>query len=304
MATQSVSPTQGQPTQGEAWNPPGGDALLDDLFPNDEPQVNTSPAPAAPQAPAEPAAPPQPPEPPPFVLETKTGTRYRNIEEAVRGTEQKDELIRNLRNAVVQLSGVDPVNGRAVPQEPQSYLANPQRYVEDLAEAAEKKDWARYAGVQARYIGEVNAAQLGAYLPAVQEAGRMRAMEQVSGDIDSFRHFYHSPAYAEILDKHPELREIISFAETNPQYGDRLPGLYRAVYELAAGRNSTSAPATPQPVHSPQPRPTLTSSTQLPPPATGSQLLPGSVDELMRTSAGRQQIIKMAQDRGVEDLRW
>ncbi len=283
------------------WNPPGEDSLFNELFPPEgsEP-VETAPQPPPQQNP--PQVPQSQPEPtrPEFVLETRTGTRYRTADEAARGIEEKDRLIENLRRAVSSLSGVDPLNNRPVSQTPQSYAANPQRYIEDMAEAAARKDWNRYAQIQAQFISEIQAANISPYMPVIQEVGKLRALEQVSAEIAEFRRFYGSAEYAKVLEQNPELQEAIVVCETDPQYAPRLAGLYRTVWRIYLGTvpQQTIQQQPSQPAPSPQPRPTMT-ATQLPPPQPQGQSLGRSVSELMRTSQGRKQLISEYERKGI-----
>src|SRR6266478_3871382 len=83
------------------WNPPGGDADFDAFFSGvgkqgEEVADSNAIPPVEPTTePTEPAAQaaPEPTKAPEFVLKTATGTVYKSPEDAVRGIEQKDQLI-------------------------------------------------------------------------------------------------------------------------------------------------------------------------------------------------------------------
>ncbi len=106
MADQNAPAAPQNPSQTTGWfnDAPGGDIDLDKLFPNPELALQ---APSQPPA-AEPAA-PQAPAAEQYFLKTATGTVYKSAEDAIRGTEEKDRVIQQLREKIAQSEGQDPL---------------------------------------------------------------------------------------------------------------------------------------------------------------------------------------------------
>jgi len=156
------------------WNPPGGDSDFDSFFSGVGKQgeevadSNAIPSAEPTTVSSEPVAQaaPEPTKAPEFVLKTATGPIYKSPEDAVRGIEQKDQLISQLRSMVSAVTGEDPLRkSGAVPGQttsqpkPVSYLQDSRRYAEDLTKAAElgqkTGNWDAYRNVSAQLQFEV-----------------------------------------------------------------------------------------------------------------------------------------------------
>lgn len=262
---------------------PGADFDLDALFPNPEVPLQAPPqAPAAPQ----PQAPAQAPE---VFLKTATGTVYKTPEEAVRGTEEKDRVIAQLRAQVAASQGVDPL--KKSNQEPPS---DPRvAYFKELASAAEKGDAASYLDT----LGRIQDARLAPYAPLLAEVARERAVRKLESEMPAARQFLQSSTYNETLDALPRLKEAITMSENDPNMADQLKELYKIAALSAQGMRTselvrTAAANNPvQPVAS---RPTLTASTPTPTPVVTAQ-------PDLTTSAGRKAIIAQFEANGGRD---
>lgn len=310
------------PQEPSEWNPPAGDLSFDDLFPTDDigAGVNNAqrPQPVETQ-PTEPESTPQA-EPPQaqtpvasrFNLKTSTGTVYETEDAAIRGIEEKDRAIADLRSKVIALSGIDPLNRKAVQPESQtrneSYLQNPTRYAEDLTEAAKGQKYDKYLQSQARLIDEVVSQRYGHLLPTIEKIGRQEAVEDLASEVPAFREFYGSDAYKETLDRHPTLRDAIKTAESNPaMQKEYLPDLYRLTWESSVARKTSERPSggssTPTtPTNSTPARMPMTpqSRPSLQVPDAGrqqSQVQPG-----MTSSAGRKALIADLEAKGIKDF--
>jgi hypothetical protein len=290
---------------------PGGDLGFDDLFadqtpidpltaaqttdPAGVPPTQTLPEPQAPVAPA----------PTPFEIKTATGTVYKTVEDTVKGIEQKDTLIENLRSQLALRTGVDPITQQPLrfdpapqPSAPQvpNYAQDAQKYMEDLVAAAESNDPARYAGVQQKFLLDTLAPISG----IITDAAKKSAVEQIAGKYSDFNTVRATPEFSAVLEDNPELKEAIGMAESDYRFHNRLPGLYKIAYEAAQGRRvpelvrqQTAVVQTP----TPQPaRPTATSSP-LPPPEPG-------VKPDIRTAEGRKAIIAQMEAQGVNSFKW
>ena len=285
---------------------PGGDQLWADLFPTEG--STSTPAPVTPTA-VEPAAPQS--TAPVFQIKTSTGTVYNTPEDAVKGIEQKDQLLAKLRQEVIDAKGIDPLTGREVVKPtPQgtsprkAYLADARQYLTDLADAANASKPEPYRDAQANLMREVVREEVGSILPLLQDVARERAVVKVSGAYTDFPTFRKSELYTKALEALPSLKEAIDFAEANPVGGLRLDELYRTAY-LAARGLSTNSTASPAPTGAGAPqvggttstptapaRPTLTSQTPTP---TGPSAKPA-----LTTSAGRKAIIAEMEAKGLE----
>lgn len=315
------TPVSQEPT--EAWNPPGGDVDFDSFFSGvgkqgEEVADSNAIPPVEPTTEAtEPVvqATQEAPKAPEFVLKTATGTVYKTPEDAVRGIEQKDQLISQLRSMVSAVTGEDPLRkSGAVPgqttiqQQPVSYLRDSRRYAEDLTKAADlgqkTGNWDSYRNVQAQLQFEVTQQAVGPYMPVVQNVGRQQAMDDVSRSIPEFRNFYGSEAYNKVLESRPKLAGFIAHAETQPTLQEELKELYQSVYDSAQAMKlpelvkqnqpSTPTPAPRMPI-SQVSRPSL----QVPDQNRGNSpaIKPG-----LQTSASRQALIEQLKQKGVEDF--
>lgn len=201
------------------------------------PQATAQPTPTAPDAVQQ-----------PFL---KAGESiYMSAEDAAKGVEQKDLLITQLRNYAIQQTGVDPITGRQVqqpqqpqygqpqgqpnygPQQPVSYLQNPNQYYVDLKKAVDTGDQAGYARIQQQYFAEVAQSQFGAYAPILQNVQVNNAVASVSQQIPDFVTFKGSDAYKATLQANPTLAQAVQASEQQPQFAHQLPDLYKMVYAL------------------------------------------------------------------------
>lgn len=307
-----------------SWNPPGGDADFDSFFSGvgkqgEEVADSNAIPPVEPTTePTEPVvqATPEPPKAPEFSLKTSTGTVYKTPEDAVRGIEQKDQLISQLRSMVSAVTGEDPLRkAGAVPgqtvQTPQpiSYLRDSRRYAEDLTKAADvgqkTGNWDAYRNVQAQLQFEVTQQAVGPYMPVVQNVGRQQAMDEVSRSVPEFRNFYGSDAYNKVLESRPKLASFIQLAETQPTLQEELKELYHSVYDSAQAAKLPELVKQHQTPSNPTPTPRMpiapVSRPSLNVPDQGRTSTPAPKPGL-QTSAQRQALIKQLQDKGVEDF--
>lgn len=306
------------------WNPPTGDEDFDALFnatgkqgeevanSNAIPTVEPTTEPTEPVA----QAAPEPPKPPEFILKTATGTVYKTPEDAVKGIEQKDQLISQLRSMVAAATGDDPlrkagaVPGQTTPQpQPVSYLKDSRRYAEDLTKAADigqrTGNWDAYRNVQAQLQFETVQQAVGPYMPVVQNVGRQQALDDVSRSIPEFRKFYGSDEYQKVLESRPKLASFIQVAETQPTLQEELRELYRGVWDSAQAaklpelvkQNQTPSnpPPAPRMPIAPVSRPSLNVPDQGR--TGGPAIKPGLQD-----SKSRQALIQQLREKGVEDF--
>jgi hypothetical protein len=292
---------------------PGGDLNLDDLFPNPEaaPGLSETQASSAAQSQA-------PPPPQEFFLETPTGTRYLNRDEAVRGLSEKDAAIERLRNFAIERTGFDPLTQRAVGQPqgqsqavpaPQSQQFDFQQFkkqtYDELAAAAERGDYNSYMDKLTEYNSMVSNQVMQPYAPVFQNFVRVQAVDSVAGEVKDFRDFYHGKEYKSVLEENPDLAGAIRNAETVPQFYDRLPNLMKLAYYYSQGRRvpqitqEAARTAAQQMTPPPTARPSLGSSTLTPP----STQTPTS-EAGFATSDSRKQMIRDMEAKGVLGLKW
>jgi len=269
-------------TAGWLADAPGGDLNLDDLFPNPETRLQAQP----PQAPAVPQAPPAPPQ---TFLKTATGTVYNSAEDAIRGIEEKDRVIAQLRAAEAARQGVDPLKRQPEPENPKKAL------FQRLAKAAETGDYDAYIGT----LAEVTQQTLAPYAPYIAEVGREKILRASAVENPALRDFVGSAEYQAVLERRPLLAQAIQAAENNPDAVGQLQEFYQLAYSDAFSRRAPQVLTAPA---APNPRPTLTQTTPTPqaPLANG-----GYVSEAQLYSReGRKQIIENARARGMADMDW
>jgi hypothetical protein len=222
-------------------NAPAGldDATFDSLFPSNPPPIVTQPpqqtapkpdgnqAPPATQQTPPPAA-QQPPASEPFIK--ANSSVYKTAEDAVKGINEKDALIDQLRTRYALTTGIDPVTGKPLVPQGQvaelDYTQNPKQYLEDLYAAASKNDPAAYAGVQQKLVMDT----LKPVQPIIAQTVKAQAIQAVSSENPEVGKFVSSAALQTTLEANPDLKTAITTAENDSRFYSRLPGLYKLAY--------------------------------------------------------------------------
>jgi hypothetical protein len=232
---------------------PGADVNWDDLFPNPE---TTALAPQAPSG-TTPQQQPQATQSQPFLQ--AGSTVYNTAEDAVRGTQHKDDLIARYRS-YLSTQGVDPNTLQRTAPEPQAqptqtapskykYYGNP-NFFDEVAKAAADHDRAKYEQLLAVHSREAAEAaideRLAPWQPTLAETNRYKAFRQVTQEIPGFQNFFESPGFKEVQDKFPLYKETLQICENNPQAAQRLPEVYQQMYVLYQGLNAGRSQAQPQ----------------------------------------------------------
>lgn len=281
---------------------PGGDVPFDQLF-GTEPEASFSSAnppvtdPAAQTTAIDPA---HTTEPVGFrEVRTSTGTVYKEYDTLVRGIEEKDTLIQQLRDQVKAATGADPLRRQEPVQQvqPQSYLSNPTRFADDLAKAAKDGDASKYQqtllGLMDEYFGPAK--------PLIQNFARSQATEQANAEYKEFGQFRQSADFGKVLDRNPALGQAIRASEENIQFSHQLPELYRLAYEsytarrmpeiVQAARQTTAAPVQ-------NTRPTVQQTSLTP----GNAVTQQSDQESLRSTEGRKELLQRFRAAGIENL--
>lgn len=232
-------------------------------------------------------------------VRTSTGSVYKEYDTLVRGIEEKDTLIQQLRDQVKQATGQDPLR-RQEPvqaQQPQNYLSNPTRFADDLANAAKAGDAAKYQGTLLGLMEEY----FGPAKPLIQEFARSRATEQTNSEYKDFGQFRRSEDFGKVLERNPALAQAIQASEQNIQFSHQLPELYRLAYEshtarrvpeiVQAARQTTAAPVQ-------NTRPTVQQTSLTP----GNAVTQQSDQDALRTTEGRKEILARLRAAGIENL--
>lgn len=319
--TTTLAPETTEPT-GE-WNPPVGDEDFDSLFNRtgvdgeNLADSNAIPADQTTES-AEPAieTTKSTPEPSKFELKTSTGTVYKTPDDAIKGIEQKDQLINQLRSMVAAVTGEDPLSKAGIkpgqttaPAKPVSYLQDRRRFAQDLTKAAERgqqaDDWDPYGNVLGQYVYEIVQSAVGPYMPVVQNVGKQQAMAEVAKANPAFREFYDSPEYHKVLEERPKLANFIQFAESQPTLQEELKELYESAYDHAQARKLPELvkqhqnPVNPTPRMPSQP----VSRPALHVPDRG-QTVAQAAKPSLSTPEGRKAIIEEAERRGLADVQF
>lgn len=283
-------------------NAPGGDIPFDQLFGN-EPEASFSSAPPAKTEPQEttpaPAAATTPQTPAEFEISTRTGSVYKTRDAVIKGIEDKDTLIEQLREKFRAVTGADPLKVQEPAPQAPSYLSNPSRFADDLAAAAKAGDAQKYRdtllGLMDEYFGPAK--------PLISEFARSRATEQARHEYSEFDSFRNSAAYSQTLERSPALAMAIRAAEENIGYAAQLPELYRLAYESYTARRvpelvqaAKQTPAAPTPAT----RPVVTNASLTP----AAPVTQRSEQEMLRSSEGRKEILQRLKAAGIEDLVW
>lgn len=256
------------------------EATFDELFPAEPrsqvaaPQAppsttpaGTQPAPAAPAV-QQPTTPVQAVTSAPFLKGERS--IYNSPEAAVVGINEKDALIESLRQRYALTTGIDPVTNKPVgqvSQAPSSYYDNPNQYLKDLYEAAQKSPEA-YRDVQLKFFSDAFAPQLSALQPLIQQSAKDAAVTETAKEIPAIKDFISTPTYQRVLDQSPDLKGAIVAAETDHRFHSRLPGLYKIAFLAGQGLQLPEilrAQQTVPPQTQVTPRPTAQPGTLTPP---------------------------------------
>jgi hypothetical protein len=286
----------------------GADMSFDDLFgpPGDGQQPvtqTTAPTGEQPVAPVVPQV--QTPAQPEFVIDTQT-SKYKTLEDATKGVQEKDALIENLRQEFIARTGVDPVTRRPVNLSPAqkevNYLNDPAQFTKDLRSAVEKGDDVAYAQAQIKLMNDT----LQPIAPLITGYAKQNAVDSVSKEITEFQAFRNSGDFSTVMDKNPILGQAIQTAEGDYRLHGQLPELYRVAYWASQGlrtpdlvkaaqtqaAQAAAAVQAQQPVRSP-----MQSSTLAPP--TG-----GGARPTVSTSEGRKALIAQFEAGGGMDVKF
>lgn len=264
--------------------PPSGDEPWNDIFaeqPGGEPvttQVPGDNASGAPSTTVEPQA-----SPPEAFLKGEHSV-YNSADEAIKGINEKDRVINELRSRLESTTGHDPLRATTEPNSPQSYTENADGFIETLSRASNDGNADAYRDAHVQLMSEV----LSPLAPVLSGLAKTQAVDSVSEKVQGFREFVGSDAYKNTLDASPELAEAIALAEGNIGLQAKLPGLYEMTFYQHRGRQAPElvrAAATPR--EAPQ-APVLESSRPQAPPAP-----PSTSSNTGRLESIRAQIAQM-----------
>jgi hypothetical protein len=274
----------------------GGAVTWEELFPTESGAQSATtqgtqqtPAAAQPVQPVvtEPAAP---------VIQTKTGTVYKTVDDAIKGIEHKDTVIADMRTRMILATGIDPLTGQPAQQfqaqQPANYMQDRQRFYNDLATAASKNDADGVWNAQTKLIYDA----LQPLAPVLGNLAKQQAIDSLSSEIKDIREFVSSDNYKTALEETPDLKAAIEAAEGDHRHYGRLPGLYKVAYRVSQGirlpeiLKSQPATAASQPVRPTTAAQTLTPTTQTP-----------NVHPSMMTKEGRAELRARLEARGVAD---
>ena len=306
-ATSTGSKTPESSSDAENWlnDAPGGDQDFDTMFSLDQTPDQGL------ESPTEPVV--QPPAPQEPFLKAAS-TVYETPEDAIRGTDEKDRIIRNVtqnREQIAKALGVDPISGEVVQRDngqPQaaalvekSYEQDPNAYVSDLQKAAAENNSQKFFEIHQKLVDEELDRRLGPVIPLVTNFAKQHAIEQIGADPKSFNSFLASEDFKAVVEELPLLREAISLAENDVAQAAQLPGLYRMAYLTSVGLKqqtpTAGQPVAVAPIPPVRPRPTSSSATMAPP------TIPGTEPD-QSTPEGRAEIIRRAEAAGVDNLKW
>lgn len=161
---------------------------------------------------------------------------YKTAEDTVRGINEKDAVIEQLRQRYALTTGIDPITGKPVAangptQETVDYYQQPDQYLDALYNAAKKGGPEAYRDVQAKFLFDA----LKPLQPVIQKAARDQALETLSVEIPATKGFVGTANYTKALELNPELKQAISISEQDQRFHSRLPGLYKLAYLTAQG---------------------------------------------------------------------
>jgi hypothetical protein len=161
---------------------------------------------------------------------------YKTPEAAIEGINQKDALIEQLRTRYALTTGIDPITGQPVGNSQaqvasDSYVDNPEKYINDLYAAAKSGGPKAYNEVQQKYIMD----SLRPFAPALSSLAKAQALETVGKENPEAAKFINTPTYLKTLEANPDLQGAIASAESNHQFHSRLPGLYKLAHLAGQG---------------------------------------------------------------------
>jgi hypothetical protein len=232
------------------------------------------------------------------VIQTKTGTVYKTVEDAIRGIEHKDTVIADMRTRMILATGIDPLTGQpALPsggvQQPANYMQDRKRFVDDLKTAAAKDDTDGIWNAQTKLIFDA----LQPLTPVMANLAKQQAVEQLAPEIKDIREFIGSDNYKQALTETPDLKAAIEAAENDYQHFNRLPGLYKVAYRVSQGiRLPEILKAQPQAPASQPVRPTTASQTLTP---TTPEV---AAHPSLMTRDGRKALRAQLEAKGVADM--
>jgi hypothetical protein len=222
---------------------------------------------------------------------------YKTREAAQRGLDEKDALIKQLRQSYSLATGVDPITKQPLnaiaPQGNESYVLNPKKYVSDLQDAKSPEQLAK---VQQKFVFDT----FQPIAPAISSMTKNAAIKQVADTLPDFNTFYGGQEYKATLDANPDLKEAVEMAESDIAFHPRLAGLLKLTYLTNKGMQLPELlkkAATPQ--TQAQPVRSLTPSTSAPAEYTTSNEAPS-----LGTKAGRQAIIDQFEKSGNASKLW
>lgn len=257
---------------------PGADQDWDALFQNPE-----NPTALQPQV-ASGTNPPQQPQATqdPQVFLKAGDTVYNTAEDAIKGTEHKDQLIARYRSFLSD-QGVDP-NTLQRQQQPQAqqpqqqqptnsqykYLGNP-NFFDDVAAAAQARDKVKYEQLMSAHARESAQSALQEMLDpwrsTLAETNRNRAIRQATTEVPDFDKFIAGPGYKKVMDSFPLYKEMVQIGENDPVAAQRLPEVYKSMYLIYQGMNQGQPQVQTQVSNAPPNTPTVRSQPTLQPSA-------------------------------------
>jgi len=271
---------------------------LDSLFPAEPATAMATTVPSVPATNVTTTAPPatQTPVPDEPFLKGNESV-YKTREAAQRGLDEKDALIKQLRQSYSLATGVDPITKQPInaiaPQGNESYVLNPKKYVADLQEAKSPEQLAK---VQQKFVFDT----FQPIAPAISSMTKNAAIKQVADSLPDFGTFYGGAEYKATLDANPDLKEAVEMAESDLAFHPRLAGLLKLTYLTNKGMQLPELlkkASTPQP-QAPT-RATLTPSTSAPTEFTTSNEAPS-----LGSKAGRKAIIEQFEKSGAQNKLW
>ena len=218
-------------------NPPSSldDATFDSLFPAEPSQVPQ----AAPQPTAKPGQ--QPPVTSPVTPQNDfflkgDRTVYKTVEDATKGINEKDTLIEQLRQRYALTTGIDPITGKPVvvngtPQDAIDYSTQPDKYLDDLYNAAKKGTPEEYKNVQQKFLFD----SLKPLAPLMQKVARDQAADALVTEVPGAKGFVGSANFTKAVEANPSLKSAIAVSEGDQRFYHQLPGLYKLAYQVAQG---------------------------------------------------------------------